>query len=127
LWAGLSFVPSYADEAEVTYYVFVTHKLNGESAWKTAYQFPLLHPGIYHFQIVMFPKSLEGKSPNWYALRGEFEFEPDPDGSSRLKKRHTLDEQDTSSLCSKAQNAENVPPNNNWKKVRAKKLLPIHN
>jgi hypothetical protein len=125
LWAGLSFAPSYADEAEVTYYAFVTYKLEGESAWKTAYQFPLLHPGIYRFQIVMFPKSLEGKSPNWYALRGEIEFETDPGGGVKVKKRHTLeDQEETSGLWAIAETTETAPLNN-WAFVRQEKLLPI--
>ncbi len=125
LWAGLSFAPSYADEAEVTYYAFVTHKLDGESAWKTAYQFPILHPGIYRFQIVMFPKSLEGKSPNWYALRGEIEFETDPGGGVKVKKRHTLeDQEETSGLWAIAETAQNAPQNN-WAAIRQEKLQPI--
>lgn len=79
LWAaGVSVAPSYADdEVDVTYYAFVTHKLDGQTEWKTAYNEIVLKPGRYRFQIVMFPKSLEEESPNWITLRGEFKFVKD--------------------------------------------------
>lgn len=99
LWIGFSLVPTYAEaeyaEIEMTYYVFVTHKLDGISKWQHFYSTDKLFPGIYHFQIVVEPRSFENASLNaWYALRGQFQFVDDPQGGVKIDTRHAFNERD---------------------------------
>ncbi|TGO03367.1 hypothetical protein PN36_07590 [Candidatus Thiomargarita nelsonii] len=95
LFWGLSFSLScYATTETITYYAFVMYKApSAGSTWELAPKYMAkLKQGSYRFQIVRLRQ--EFNLNNWIALRGEFEFVPDPAGGVKLSKRETLDSRD---------------------------------
>jgi len=95
LFWGLSFSLScYATTETITYYAFVMYKPpSAVSTWELAPKYMAkLKQGSYRFQIVR--RRQEVNKTDWIALRGEFEFVPDPAGGVKLSKRETLDSSD---------------------------------
>ncbi|MDM8559895.1 hypothetical protein [Candidatus Parabeggiatoa sp. HSG14] len=112
LWTGVSSL-SYA-ETGTTYYAFVTHKFAGENIWRSVYGPDKLLPGLYRFQIVIFPQSSDNTAATWYALRRELKFVKDPQGGVKVTTRMPLDKQYAANSWS-----------NNWENARRKQLQPM--